>query len=169
MAGWLRENARAMDHRPAFRIIRAVVKPPDAGVGNRPGTHRARLERHPKVAPIEPIAVKHAGRGANRQNFGMCGRITQPPGCVCRARDHLAIAGDDGTHGHFARIGGLDCGGKGFAHRIGKGKHRGDYARLGDRAPAGTFAGARWAKKVDVGQSTSYRRSPSRLSSFQEL
>ena len=56
MAGRLREEARAVLDRAALRIARAIIEPRDPGMRDRAGAHRARLQRHPQVAILQPLA-----------------------------------------------------------------------------------------------------------------
>src|SRR3546814_13748810 len=78
----LRKEARAVGDGAALGIVGAVIEARDAGVGDRAGAHRAGLQRHIEVAAVETF-VPQPGRGsANRDDFGMRGRIVRFPGAV---------------------------------------------------------------------------------------
>ncbi len=95
-----------MVNAAAFGVGRGIINAGEACMGDGPRAHRARLQRHPKVASLEPLIPQNPRGSADCLYFGMCGWIlggTHPIGCC---GNFNAIFGDDGTHRHFARIGG---------------------------------------------------------------
>jgi hypothetical protein len=60
------EHTRAVLDRTAFGIACGVVEPGDAGMPDRAGAHRARLEGHPQLAIAEPLNPQHPCRAADR-------------------------------------------------------------------------------------------------------
>jgi hypothetical protein len=110
MAGGLRVEAAAVLHRPHLLIRRAEIKPPDARERNGGGAHGAWLERHVDVAADEALRAEFAGGGADRQNFGVGGRVPQFDGAVAGAGQDLAgPVHHDSTHRHLAAGSGGVC------------------------------------------------------------
>ncbi len=102
MAGRAGKKPHARVDGAALGIRSAVVKPADAGERHRAGAHRAWLERHIKIAAIEPLIAERPGRGADREQFGMRGRIMVTDGAVARLGDDLAISHHDAADRNLA-------------------------------------------------------------------
>ena len=95
VAGRLAEDARAVVDPAALGIGGAVVEPPQAGEGDRLGAHRTGLEGHVEIALDQARRAQPGGRGANRQQLGMGGRIAVAFGAVAGLGQHLAVGTDD--------------------------------------------------------------------------
>ena len=107
MTGGLRIETRPMLHRAALGIGRAVVKPPDAGKRDRRHAHGAGLERHIEVAIGQPLGAERFAGGADREQFGVGGRVPVRQGAVAGFGDHRAVADDHAADRDFALPGGL--------------------------------------------------------------
>ena len=117
---------RPWDPRRAKRS--ALIRASD----DRRGAHRARLQRHPQSAFVEPRGAELRRRGADRLHLGMGGRVGRPAHRVARFGDDLVAERDDRADRHFAGRGG-------FARQ---GRARGASA-----GAAGKLIGARLARR----------------------
>jgi hypothetical protein len=72
-------------------------------VDDRPGAHRAGLERDPQLAIVEPLAAQRLRRRTDCQHFGMGSGIGKRAGCIVRRRDHHARAHDHRADRNLAR------------------------------------------------------------------
>lgn len=107
VAGRLREEAHAIVHRTALRVLRAVVEPADAGEGNGGGAERAGLQRHIEIRARQPLLAELAGGLADHRDLGMGGHVVLRPGAVARLRDDRAVLDQNRPDGHLAaRAGG---------------------------------------------------------------
>lgn len=75
MAGRLIEKARAVNHRATLRVLGAKDQAADAGVADRPRAHRTGLQRDHQRQPRKPIVADPRGSRAERQDFGVRGRV----------------------------------------------------------------------------------------------
>lgn len=114
------EHPRAVLYRAALGIRRSVVEPRDPCMGNGARAHRAGLQRHPKLAAFQPLVLQHLRTGANRQHFGMSGRIMQSARTVVRGCNHRPIPDENRAYGHFARRSCPFGFGKRQCHRFGE-------------------------------------------------
>lgn len=89
-------------HRTGFVIGGGKIKAADAGMRNGTGAHRARLQRHPQVAIIQPFrAARRHGR-TKRQHFSMVQAVGITLHPVLRQRNDATICcSDRGGHRHF--------------------------------------------------------------------
>src|SRR3546814_2618490 len=85
-----------------FRSIEAR----DSRVGDRAGAHRAGFERDIEVAAVEPFIAKLGRRHANRDDFGVRGRVVRFARAIVTFGDNRAILDDHRADGHFAPFGG---------------------------------------------------------------
>ncbi len=115
------EHPRAVLHRTPLGIAGCVIEPRDPGVGNRSGTHRARLKRNPELAAIESLVAQLRRGRANRQHFGMGGRIVAGARRIVGACDNHAVLDHDRTDRHFPDGFAQPCLRDRLAHRFGKG------------------------------------------------
>ena len=132
MAGRLLEEARAVLDRAHLLVRRAEIEPADAGEGNGGGAHGARLERHIEIAIGEPLAAELAGRLADRQQFGMGGRVAVGERAVAGRRRGSRPARSVMTQptGHLATPSGGFGFGQGMQHRLWQfERHRGSDER----------------------------------------
>ena len=74
------------------------------------------------------VSLRSGGR-ANRDDFGMCGRIVRFTRTVVTFGDDRAILDDDRTDGHLTRVRRSFCEVERAAHRVGKGKLRHRFSR----------------------------------------
>jgi len=103
VAGRLREQARTVNHRAALGIVGGEVQLRDPRQRDRPGAHRARLQRNPQFAPVEPRTIERPGRAADRDHLGMGGRVVAAAHRVGSFGDHHPVAGNHRADRHFAR------------------------------------------------------------------
>jgi hypothetical protein len=89
-AGRLLEQARTVLHGASLGVWRGVIDAGEAGMGDRPGAHRAGLQRHPQVAIVQPLLPQGSGGGANHQHFGMGSGIVQRARAIVRGGNHLS-------------------------------------------------------------------------------
>ena len=82
------EDARAVIDPAALGIIGAEDKLSDAGMGNRPSAHRARLQRDVQIASGEPGGILSFRSLSDHQHLRMCGRVLQ-------FLDPVAVFGQD--------------------------------------------------------------------------
>src|SRR3546814_2894961 len=90
------------DLRTALRIVGAVIEARDAGVGDRARAHRAGLQRHIEVAAVEALVAELRGGGANRDDFGVRGRIVRFARAVVAFGDELPALDHDRADRHLA-------------------------------------------------------------------
>src|SRR3546814_15149906 len=74
----------------------------DAGVGDRARAHRAGLQRHIEVAAVEALVAELRGGGANRDDFGVRGRIVRFARAVVAFGDGLSVLDYDRAARHPA-------------------------------------------------------------------
>jgi hypothetical protein len=98
----MRENTRAMFNTTTFGVGRRVIKPGNAGMGNRTSTHGARFERNPQVAIGQAIGAKCCARSANGHDFGVRSRIIAAAGGVGACRNNVTTSNDDCADWHFS-------------------------------------------------------------------
>ena len=107
MARRLAEDARAVDHAAALGVLGSETQRLEPGEADRGGAHRARLERHPDRAFVEPGGAEPGGGGPDRLHFGMRGRVGRTAHRVAGLGDDLIDQGDDRADRDFARGGRL--------------------------------------------------------------
>ena len=95
-----------MVNAAAFGIGRGIIYAGEARMGDGPCAHRAWFQRHPKVASLEPLIPQNPRGGADCLHFGVRGWILGGAHAIGCCSNFNAIFGDNGTHRHFARIGG---------------------------------------------------------------
>ena len=79
--------------RAALRVGRGVIEPAQPRVADRAGAHRARLERDVEIAVGQPVLAELArAAGAERDHFGVGGRVGVAARAIAGAGDHLAVA-----------------------------------------------------------------------------
>ncbi len=105
MALRLRKNARAMFHPPSLGISRAIIEPGDSGMGNRTRAHGTWFQRHIKIAIAEAKITQMCRRRANRDDFGMGGRVIIPPVAIFTLPDNDAAPRYNRANRHFLRSG----------------------------------------------------------------
>ena len=105
-----------MFNRATLFIIGAVIETVDPGVRDRPGAHRARLKRHPKITSIEPVAAKRLCRCPDRQYLGMGGRIVHRSRGIGGYSNDLLAEHDDRADRHLAILCGPASGIERSAH-----------------------------------------------------
>lgn len=88
-----------------FGVRRRIIDAGKARMGNRPGTHRAGLQRDPKVAPIQPIIAQNPRCRPDCLHFCVRCRVLGGPHPVCRRRNFHPVFGDDSADRHFTSIG----------------------------------------------------------------
>ncbi len=110
------KHFRAMQHAPRFRIKRANIKPGNAGMRNGPGTHRARFQRHIKIATHQPVLPKRCAGRAQGDDLRMSRGILSQTRMIATAPDNLPLLHHNRPHRNLAaRSGGLGlC--QGFLH-----------------------------------------------------
>ncbi len=118
MAGFLRKKKRAVFHRPAFLILGGEIEPAQPGEGNRPGAHGAGLERHIKVAAGQSLVAHKPGGGADRQDFGVGGRVVVFHRAIAGGGDDFSVPDDAGADRRLAARGGGAGLGEGPVPRI---------------------------------------------------
>ena len=91
--------------RAALRVGCAVIEPGDPRMGDRAGTHCARLEGDPQIAVLQPVPAERLGCGANRQHLGMRGRIAPLLDAVAVAGQQRPMSVAGGHHQHVLRGG----------------------------------------------------------------
>jgi len=72
-------------------------------MADRPGAHRTGLQRDPQLAAIEPLVTEHLRRRANRQHFGMGGRVGEAAWLIMGGCDDRTVLDHDRANRHFAR------------------------------------------------------------------
>ena len=87
MAGRGGEKPYPVLDRAALGIARAVIEPADTGEGQRRGAHGARLQRDIGIAIGEAFGAERGGGLAQRQHFGMGGRVVIGERAVVGAGD----------------------------------------------------------------------------------
>ena len=134
VAGRLGEDARAMHDSAALGVLRAKAQRLQSGDRDSRGAHRARLERHPQGAFVEPRRAERLRRGADRLHLRMGGRVGRAAHRVAALGDDFVAASDDRADRHFAgrrRLGGEV---ERAAHRQGQRKGHGRAASSAARA-----------------------------------
>ena len=120
-------------NRPGLVVGRAKIESPDTRMGNGTGAHRAGLQRHPEIAPVQTVITARRHRRAQRQNFRMVEAVGVPPHTVLFHRDNGAVTtGHRSGNRHLA--GG--CRGGGFLEK--KGHDIGALRRSVHTPPCGT-------------------------------
>ncbi len=106
---WLRRGiARHVEHAAAgarLRVGRAVDHARHAREHDRPGTHRARLERHVEHRVEHAPAAERAGGLSQRDDLGVGGRVLAQLALVVSGRDQLALVGHHGSDRHILVLG----------------------------------------------------------------
>ena len=74
----------------------------DAGVYQCAGAHRARLQRDVERSVFEAVIGEFLSGLAQRQNFGVRGRIVNTDRRIGTAPDNLVPDDDNGANGHLA-------------------------------------------------------------------
>ncbi len=75
MASRLAEDAGAVLHAPALRIVSPKDQTPNTGKRDGLGAHRTGLQGHVQIAFGQARRTEHPGGLADRQDLGMGGRI----------------------------------------------------------------------------------------------
>jgi 23S rRNA pseudouridine2605 synthase len=101
MAGGLGEKTRPVLHRPALRVGRPPIKPAQARERDRRRAHRTGLKRHIEIAADKPFRAQRLAGSANRQDFGVRGRVLQFQRSIPRPRQDHAVAQNNRAHGHL--------------------------------------------------------------------
>ena len=107
MHGRLVEQFRTMLNGPALRIARTIIEPRYAGMGDCACAHGAWFEGYPQVATGQPVGSQRVRCGAQRNDFGMGGRIMRYNGLIGTCGDNHAIFDNQCPDGHFAGSGSL--------------------------------------------------------------
>lgn len=107
----LRENARAVFHAAPFGIARPPIEAAQARERDRLRAHGTRLERDVEIEAVEPCLPTRCRGRADRQHFGVRGRVAVALDAVVGGgHDRAGVRIDhDGADRHFARLGGLFC------------------------------------------------------------
>ena len=90
------------DRRARLGIAASEGKRRDARLDHRPHAHGARLERDVDLGADQPVGTEPPRGAAQRQEFGMSGRIVRADRLVAGPRQHLAAGDDHGADRHFA-------------------------------------------------------------------
>ena len=133
MAGRLAEHAGPVNYAAALRVLGSEADCVDTCEGHGRGAHRARLERNPDRAAVEPRSSETLRRRADGDHFRVSGRIEAPAHGVASFGDNVLAMRHDGADRHFVGLGGLAGEGERTAHRFGK--REAHAARLADGAP----------------------------------
>src|SRR5690349_13679564 len=89
--------------RAGLGVARAVDEASDARVDERPGAHRARLERDVERATLEPPGAQSLGGSPDGDDLGMGHGISIYFAPVVTARELVAVGvDDDRTYGYVA-------------------------------------------------------------------
>ena len=81
-----------------------VIKAADAGMNRRSRAHGARLNCSKQLAVAEPVVTEASSHLAQRDDFGMSGRIAIGEVAVPSSPHHAPGAHHDCSHRHFARL-----------------------------------------------------------------
>src|SRR5690606_18369274 len=91
--------------RPRLRIPRGIHELRDARVHERPGAHRARLERHVHRGARQAIVPDPLRGDPERANLRMRGRVAVADRLVGGLREQRAVGGhEDGADRHLAAL-----------------------------------------------------------------
>lgn len=66
---FLIEYPRAVFDRTALRIRRTIIETGDSRVSDRPRTHGAGFQCHPKLAAVQTLISQNTGRLPNRKHL----------------------------------------------------------------------------------------------------
>jgi len=114
VAGGLIEEAGAVQHRPAFGVLRREDHARYAGQAHRPGAHGAGFERDIERGAAEPFIPERRRAGAQHQHFGVGGGIVALDDAVAVLGQERAVRRQQhGADGHFAAQSGGFCFGDG--------------------------------------------------------
>ena len=89
---------KQIDHRAAragLRVERAEIDRLDAGVDDRPGAHRTRLERNIQVAPVQPPAAELFAGLLDGLDLRVMQSVFLCLAAVPAAPDDLSVADND--------------------------------------------------------------------------
>jgi len=115
----------------ALRVIGAKNDPAKAEMHRRRSTHRAGLERDPKVAPHQARGTKCPRGLAHRQQLGVRAGVRACFHRIATGRQHCAVrSGHDRAHRHFAAL----CG----KLRLLQGQFHGAFIRVQTPSNTGT-------------------------------
>ena len=95
--GGLGEDVEDAAGGPGLRVGGAEDDLGDSGENDRPGAHRAGLERHVEGGARQAPAAERLGGGADREDLGVGRRIAAQLALVAGGGEQLAVAGDDGA------------------------------------------------------------------------
>ena len=101
------KQAWPMGDGAALRVICAVIKAGDPGMGDGPGAHRAWFQCDPQVTTGQPIVAQRQCSGANRNNLGMRSRVMSAAWGIGPLSNHLAVSHNHSADGDFARARGV--------------------------------------------------------------
>src|SRR4051794_36377128 len=103
MAGRLSEYSGAVHHAPTLWVFGSKSQRLDSRDRDRRGAHRARLQRDPQGALVEPRYAELRGGRADRLHFGVRRRIGRPAHRVAPFRDDFVAERDHRANGNLAR------------------------------------------------------------------
>ncbi len=95
------ERGRSADDRACTWFARAEHQHCDARVNQRPRAHRARFHRDVQRRAGQAVVSKSQGRGAQRNDFRVRGRVVSTDRLIGAFADNLPLVRDDGTNGHL--------------------------------------------------------------------
>ena len=97
--------AEQVDHAAGCagaRVVGAKHHACDACLHYRAGTHRAGLKGYIERGARHTVISEPAGGGANRDNFGMGGRVSAANWTIPAFAHYLIVARDEGADRHLA-------------------------------------------------------------------
>jgi hypothetical protein len=110
------EQAGDRVNGPSFRVIRPVNQAPNAGMNQRPGAHRARLNCSKELAVSQTVVAKDGAGGTQGYDLGVRGGVVVGQVPVPAPADQLPGAYDDRSYRHFAHLQSALGGGKSLLH-----------------------------------------------------
>ncbi len=118
VARWMRENPRPVLDSARFRIVGAEHQTVDAEQGNCCRTERTGFKGYKQPAALQKFPTPPLRRRAQRENFGMRGRIGASLNLVAgRGKHGPASIDDNGANRHLATARGGFGFRKGLLHR----------------------------------------------------
>ena len=102
MAGWLLEKPDAVFDGSGLGVLGREINAPQPHMRDGAGTHGAGLQRHIKIATIEPSGAAHLKGRADRHHFRMRRGIAQRLHAVSRRGENAVAFHDHCPHRRFA-------------------------------------------------------------------